>query len=84
MAGTGAATEVGILLYRNCQSAMVHGLTDMLMTASDFSVARGGRTLRLSHWAPDETGLFGRIFDSHPGADSAADILVAPGVCPVR
>jgi hypothetical protein len=25
-----AAAEVGILLYRGCQSAMVHGLTDML------------------------------------------------------
>lgn len=79
MAGTSAATEVGILLYRNCQSAMVHGLTDMLTTASDFSVARGGRALRLSHWSPGEAGHFGRTFDSHLGADGAADIIVVPG-----
>lgn len=56
--------EVGILLYRGCQLAMVHGLTDMLTTASDFSVARGGRALRLSHWSPDEASTFGRSFDS--------------------
>ena len=71
--------EVGILLYRGCQSAMVHGLTDMLMTASDFSAAHGGPTLRLSHWSPDEAGTFGRSFDTHDGAGAAADILVAPG-----
>ncbi|MDE1996019.1 MAG: GlxA family transcriptional regulator [Rhizobiaceae bacterium] len=73
------ADEVGILLYRGCQSAMVHGLTDMLMTASDFSAARGGRTLRLSHWSPDEAGRFSRSFDTDPGADGSADIIVAPG-----
>jgi transcriptional regulator GlxA family with amidase domain len=71
--------EVGILLYRGCQSAMVHGLTDMLATASDFSVARGGRALSLSHWSPDEAGTFGRSFDSRPGAEGLADILVVPG-----
>jgi transcriptional regulator GlxA family with amidase domain len=75
----GATSEVGILLYPGCQSAMVHGLTDMLMTASGFSAARGGNTLRLSHWLPDEAGLFDRSFDTHPGADGLADILVAPG-----
>jgi transcriptional regulator GlxA family with amidase domain len=53
--------------------------TDMLTTASDFSVARGGRALRLSHWSPDEAGTFGRSFDSSPGAEGFADILVAPG-----
>jgi transcriptional regulator GlxA family with amidase domain len=73
------AAEVGILLYRGCQSAMVHGLTDMLATASDFSVARGGRALCLSHWSPDEVGTFRRSFDSRPGAEGLADILVAPG-----
>jgi transcriptional regulator GlxA family with amidase domain len=71
--------EVGILLYPGCQTAMVHGLTDMLMTASDFSAARGGRTLRLSHWSPVDAGTIERSFDSHQGADGVADILVAPG-----
>lgn len=73
------AAEVGILLYRGCQSATVHGLTDMLMTASDFSAARGGPSLRLSHWSPDEAGMFSRSFDTDPGADGAADIILVPG-----
>jgi transcriptional regulator GlxA family with amidase domain len=73
------AAEVGILLYRGCQSAMVHGLTDMLVTASDFSSARGGRALRLSHWSPDEASTFARSFDTHGGVDGSADIIVAPG-----
>ncbi len=73
------AVEVGILLYRGCQSAMVHGLTDMLMTASDFSVARGGRALRLSHWSACDDGAFVRSFDTHAGAAGAADFIVAPG-----
>lgn len=71
--------EVGILLYRGCQTAMVHGLTDMLTTASDFSAARGGRTLRVSHWAPDETDQFDRSFDTHPHAGGFPDIIVTPG-----
>jgi transcriptional regulator GlxA family with amidase domain len=72
-------TEIGIVLYRGCQLAMVHGLTDMLVTASEFSVARGGSALRLSHWSPDETGTFVRSFDTHPGAEGLADMLVTPG-----
>ena len=71
--------EVGVLLYRGCQSAMVHGLTDMLATASAFSVARGGPALRLSHWSHDEAGGFARSYDSDPGAPGLADIIVAPG-----
>jgi hypothetical protein len=74
-----AAAEVGILLYRGCQSAIVHGLTDMLVTASDFSSARGGGALRLSHWSPDGASNFARSFDTHAGVDGSADIIVAPG-----
>jgi len=79
MSVSDVAAEIGILLYRGCQSAMVHGLTDMLMTASDFSVAHGGRALRVSHWSPDDIGAFGRGFDTHPGAAGRAGFIVAPG-----
>jgi len=71
--------ELGILLYQGCQSAMVHGLTDMLATASDFSAARGGRSLRLSHWSPDESGNFHRSFDTQPSAEGLPDFVVVPG-----
>jgi len=74
-----AVAEVGILLYAGCQSAMVHGLTDMLMTASDFSAARGSRTVRLSHWSCGETGEFVRGFDTQSGAGGLPDILIVPG-----
>lgn len=74
-----APIEIGILLYPGCQTAMVHGLTDMLATASGFSAAHGGNALRLSHWSPGEGGLLGRSFDTHPAAGGFAEILVAPG-----
>ncbi len=77
--GEHPAIEVGILLYRGCQSAMVHGLTDMLVTASDFSVSRGGQAVRLSHWSRDEADNFDRTYDTHPDVDGFADIIVAPG-----
>ena len=43
MAGvTGSALEVGLVLYRDCQIAMVHGITDLFAIASVFSQDRGG------------------------------------------
>lgn len=81
---TGGATaaivaEVGVLLYPGCQSAMVHGLTDMLTIASDLSAARHGRTLRLSHWSPDPGGAFRRSFDTHEGNVGTPDMIAVPG-----
>jgi transcriptional regulator GlxA family with amidase domain len=78
-AGDRAPVEVGILLYQGCQSAMVHGLTDMLTTASDFSMARGGRSLRLSHWMLDNSEAFRRSFDTHPQIGGLPDLIVVPG-----
>lgn len=71
--------EVGILLYRGCQSAMVHGLTDMLTTASDFASSRGSKGLRVSHWTPGDDEVFTRGFDTHAGANGLPDIIVLPG-----
>jgi transcriptional regulator GlxA family with amidase domain len=77
--GRSVGAEVGILLYRGCQTAMVHGLTDMLTTAADFSAARGGRSLRVSHWSPDEADRFDRSFDTRPKERGLPDIIVTPG-----
>ena len=71
--------EVGILLYQNCQSAMVHGMTDMLGAASGFSTGRGGPGLRVSHWSPDETATFRRSFDTHWAGDGLPDFIIIPG-----
>lgn len=76
--------EVGILLYAGCQSAMVHGMTDLLQIASDFSVGRGGPPLRVSHWRLGDTGAVERSFDTHPISQKAdqqhyPDVAVVPG-----
>ena len=74
-----AQTEVGLLLYGGCQSAMVHGMTDLLAIASGFSAERGGRTLRVSHWQISPGGGFERCHDTDPGGSSEPAVLIVPG-----
>lgn len=71
--------EVGLLLYRDCQMAMVHGMTDLLAVASLFSTEKGGRTLRISHWERGEDGAFARSFDNRAGDGGMPDVLIVPG-----
>lgn len=76
----GVKAEVGLLLYPGCQTSMVEGMTDLFTIAGDFSRRRGGPAIRVSHWRMDEGGGFGRVVDSHPGAEGGGpDVLVAPG-----
>src|SRR5690349_12029725 len=72
-------TEVGLLLYAGCQSAMVHGMTDLLAIASDFSAERGGGRLRVSHWQLASGGSFVRCHDTDPSATSEPAVLIVPG-----
>lgn len=71
--------EVGILLYPGCQTAMVHGVTDLLQIASGFSEKRGGALLRVSHWRMGEAGGIERCYDSQPSRKRFPDIIVVPG-----
>lgn len=73
--------EIGLVLYPGCQTAMVHGMTDLLDIAGHFSAKRGGPGLRVSHWRPGEDGCLGRVFDSHPGLGRPMEpaVLVVPG-----
>jgi transcriptional regulator GlxA family with amidase domain len=72
--------EAGLLLYVGCQTAMVHGMTDLLQIASEFSVKRGGPPLRISHWRVGGDGGIQRCFDSHPeGQGHFPDIVIVPG-----
>lgn len=71
--------EVGLVLYRDCQAAMVHGITDLFAIATVFSQRHGGPALRVSHWQMDETGDFSRIYDTDLGKPGQPDILVVPG-----
>jgi transcriptional regulator GlxA family with amidase domain len=72
-------TEVGLLLYPGCQSAMIHGMTDLLQIASGFSAAHDGPMLRVSHWSRNEDGTIARSQDSHPGSELRPEILIVPG-----
>jgi transcriptional regulator GlxA family with amidase domain len=70
--------EVGILLYPGCQTAMVHGMTDLLQIAARFAGDKGAPPLRVSHWQRD-SGDFGRAYDSHPEHAGLPDIVIVPG-----
>jgi len=73
-------TEVGIVLYAGCQTAMVHGMTDLLQIAGEFSVKRSGPPLRVSHWQAERDGVIARTFDSHPaGQGRFPDVAIVPG-----
>lgn len=72
--------EVALLLYPGCQSAMVHGMTDLLQIAAGFSTDKGGPPLRTSHWQLMAGGGFARVHDNHPDGEGAfPDIVVVPG-----
>jgi len=73
--------EVGMVLYPGCQTAMIHGMTDLLDIAGHFSEKRGGLKLRVSHWRPDGDGGWSRVSDTHPelGTATEPDVLLVPG-----
>ncbi|AUW59316.1 AraC family transcriptional regulator [Sphingobium sp. SCG-1] len=71
--------EIGLMLYDNCQSAMVYGITDLFSIASQLATDRGGLPLRVSHWALGDNGGFSRLFDTHPDQAGSPEILIVPG-----
>lgn len=71
--------EVGLLLYPGCQMAMIHGMTDLLGVASDYSTRHGGAGLRISHWRQRENGSFERCHDTHPGLGGNPCFIITPG-----
>lgn len=71
--------EIGLLLYRDCQQAMVHGITDLIAIAGQFSTQHGGPMLRVSHWQGQPDDGFARIHDTHGGLPGMPDIWLVPG-----
>jgi transcriptional regulator GlxA family with amidase domain len=71
--------EVGLVLYDNCQMAMVHGITDLFAIASQFARHRGGLPIRVSHWGVKADGGFTRCFDTHPDEADMPTVLIVPG-----
>lgn len=76
---SGQPAEIGLLLYPGFQSATVHGLTDLLQTASGFSAKRGGPVLRISHWSMLESGEIARSYDNSARREAGAVTIVIPG-----
>lgn len=73
------SAEVGLVLYPGCQLAMVHGITDLFAIASQFSLDRGGKVLRVSYWSVNGEGAFARTYDTHPDQHTMPTILISPG-----
>lgn len=71
--------EVGLLLYPGCQMAMIHGMTDLLAIAGNFSEKHGGQRLRVSHWQRGDDGCFTRCYDTDPGNGGEPEVLIVPG-----
>ena len=72
--------EVALLLYPQCYMGMVHGMTDLLQVASGFSVARRGPPLRITHWRIDGASSITCCYDTHPGTEHHADVVIAPAL----
>ncbi|MCR6645221.1 MAG: GlxA family transcriptional regulator [Terricaulis sp.] len=71
--------EIGLMLYANCQMAMVHGMVDLFEIASRFSVRKGGAPVRASQWRLGADGDFARVFDTHSGQGGQPSFVIVPG-----
>ena len=81
MAMQRAVAELGVLIYPGAQMAAVHGLTDLFGVANRIAAEHQSEQLpllRISHWQAsfDETPV--RVYDSHPGPDSALVAVLIP------
>jgi transcriptional regulator GlxA family with amidase domain len=76
-----ALVEVGMMLYPDCQTGMVHGITDLFHIAGRFAVDHGRAPIRVSHWQMQQGGGFARCFDTHPdeAAANSPSVIVTPG-----
>jgi len=84
----GILAEIGLLIYPDCQLSAVHGLTDLVRIAGEWS-AHGADpvprpVIRVSHWAfvagtegddPDQPSC---VWDSHAGLPHRLDYVIAP------
>lgn len=78
-----AMTEVGLLIYPDCQLAAIYGLTDMFRIAADWAISISGEenksVIRVSHWKVNESlNTVECVWDSHPGKPHRMSYLIAP------
>ena len=71
--------ELGILLYAGCQTAAVHGMSDLLEIAGGYSEERGGPLVRVTHWASQAGGKIACCHESRPGLGGFPGTFFVPG-----
>lgn len=69
-------TEIGLLIYSDCQLAAIHGLTDLFRIAGEWTGEKA-RFIRVSHWQPVDDAVE-CVWDSHPGAPHRLSHVIAP------
>lgn len=72
-------TEIGLLIYPDCQLSAVYGLTDLFRIASQWAPQQAGypRPIRVSHWQVAGENVV-CAWDSHPGAPHRLSHVIAP------
>ncbi len=74
--------EIGVVVYPDVQLAAVYGLTDLFRIAGEHAELRepsSPAAIRVTHWRQSAAGADVEcIFDSHPGAPSKPNHLIAP------
>ena len=81
MAMQRAVAELGVLIYPGAQMAAVHGLTDLFGVANRIAAEHQSEQLpllRISHWQASFDEAPVRVYDSHPGPDSALVAVLIP------
>ncbi|WP_342588060.1 GlxA family transcriptional regulator [Rhizobium anhuiense] len=72
-------SEIGLLIYPDCQLSAVHGLTDLFRIASQWAPQHSEqlKAIRVSHWqvVGDDVVC---IWDSHPGRPHRFGNVIAP------
>lgn len=74
--GMEPATEIGLLIYSDCQLAAIYGLTDLFRIAGEWA-GDGARVIRVSHWQSDGHQI-SCVWDSHPGSAHRPSHIIAP------
>lgn len=76
-------TEIGLLIYPDCQLAAIHGLTDLFRIANEWCAGGAnqgdGWEIRISHWQVDAVSAsVDCVWDSHPGLPHRLSHVIAP------
>lgn len=72
-------SEIGLLVYPDCQLSAVYGLTDLFRIASQWAPqpAEQRRVIRVSHWQVAGSDMV-CTWDSHPGEAHRLGHIIAP------